>query len=216
MPSNICDSIDAKVKNFIWHEKPLGTRGWNLGRWDSIARPKCLGGLGVRRVRFNNLALLGKFIWDILSKPYKHWVQLLTSKYLGPSSVFDYSPYVGDSYTWKSIMKVVAALKDGFKYCVGRGQISFRYDRWLDGVLCEMVPYVNIRDIDMIVLDAGHWFFANLATILPNEMCAKITYSLIVPHSDLDDVMCWVATNSGICTAKMAILGYFNTIFPYY
>ena len=177
LPSNICDSIDAIVRNFIWRENPTGNHGWNLVKWDFVARPKRLGGLGVRRAKLSNIALLGKPIWDILSKPHKLWVQLLTSKCLGTSSVFECSPHAVDSYMWKSIMKVVVTLEDGFWYRVRCSQISFWYDRWLDdGALCKMVPYVNIQDVTLTVsnvLDAGHWSFSKLATTIPSKVCAK-------------------------------------------
>ena len=89
---------------------------------------------------------------------------------------------------------------------MGRGQISFWYDKWLeDGALCKMVLFVNIHDIYMSVsdvLDAGSLSFSKLATILPVEMCAKIISSPIVPHSKFDDVMCWAESSSGIYTAN--------------
>ena len=45
---SICDSLDATVRNFIWCDNPSGSRGWNMVKWDLVARPRRLGGLGVK------------------------------------------------------------------------------------------------------------------------------------------------------------------------
>ena len=90
-----------------------------------LTRPKKRGGLGIRRARWTNTALLGKIIWDMLSKPGKLWVQLLSSKYLRENSLLNARRKNGDSYIWRSITKAIQALEDGYKIRIGNGNISF-------------------------------------------------------------------------------------------
>ncbi|KAL6521130.1 hypothetical protein OROGR_017699 [Orobanche gracilis] len=85
IPQGVCNSLDSIVKNFIWKDRD--GRGINLVGWDRIARPKKLGGLGLRKARDQNVALLGKNVWQVLCDVDKPWVKLLKSTYY-PSSNF--------------------------------------------------------------------------------------------------------------------------------
>lgn len=41
-------------------------KGLHLVNWDTITRPRNLGGLGIHRTREANIALLSKRVWDVL------------------------------------------------------------------------------------------------------------------------------------------------------
>jgi hypothetical protein len=49
-------------------------------------------------------------------------------------------------------MKTFSYLRDGFVYRLGSGDVSLRYDRWIDeGLLAELNLVVHISDIDLRV-----------------------------------------------------------------
>jgi hypothetical protein len=48
--------------------------------WDSICSKKEVGGLGVRRIREFNLALLGKWCWWQVSESHGLWFRLLAAR----------------------------------------------------------------------------------------------------------------------------------------
>lgn len=107
------------------------------------------------------------------------WV--LSTKYLGSSSILCATPHLTDSFTWKSITKVVVALKDGFRFRVGKGHISFGMIVGLmKGYFAIWFPSsINIQDINMTISDvfiASNWCFEKLATILSNLIRGLITY----------------------------------------
>lgn len=77
LPSSICSKIDSSVRNFIW-----GGNSNHWVKWSKVTRTKQSGGLGLRKARACNVALLGKHIWDLSHNTNKLWVQLLSSKYL--------------------------------------------------------------------------------------------------------------------------------------
>lgn len=57
---------------------------------DSICSPKASGGLGFRRMRDFNLALLSKLAWSIATNKDLLWLQILKAKYLkGKSFIHD-------------------------------------------------------------------------------------------------------------------------------
>lgn len=51
--------------------------------WNTLCLPKDRGGLGFKRLRDMNLAMLSKLGWKILNRPDLLWVQIIMSKY-GP------------------------------------------------------------------------------------------------------------------------------------
>lgn len=63
-PQCVCDQLDRTVRNFIWRGDMH--RGMNMVNWDIVTKPKNLGSLGVRTTRDQNVALLGKLIWDLI------------------------------------------------------------------------------------------------------------------------------------------------------
>jgi hypothetical protein len=49
--------------------------------WDSVCLPKEEGGLGVRRMREFNVALLGKWCWRMLVDKNGLWYRVLKARY---------------------------------------------------------------------------------------------------------------------------------------
>ena len=50
-------------------------------KWDTVCLRKEEGGMGVRRLREFNLALLGKWWWRILHEPGNLWYRVLCARY---------------------------------------------------------------------------------------------------------------------------------------
>jgi len=49
--------------------------------WNTVCRGKEVGGLGVRRIREFNLALLGRWGWRLLTDSISLWIRVLASRY---------------------------------------------------------------------------------------------------------------------------------------
>ncbi|GMY29704.1 putative RNA-directed DNA polymerase [Fagus crenata] len=59
LPSKTCVELDKLNRNFLWGDSSAKKK-LHLIKWDSVSRPKEEGGLGIKRSRCRNKALLAK------------------------------------------------------------------------------------------------------------------------------------------------------------
>lgn len=132
LPEQTFKALDRICRICIWGEEAGGRKIHSIV-WDTICRPKTKGGLGLRRSKEFNKALLAKLLWRIHTENSSMWVLLLKSKYKMNSLVdLDLKPGNWASLIWKSI----CWSRDLFSVGVGRivmnGKMTrFWIDRWL-------------------------------------------------------------------------------------
>jgi hypothetical protein len=113
LPKSFCAELNMIFKNFWWGFSASKTRNLTLKAWDSICKPKELGGLGLRKMREVNLALISKLGWNLLNKSDLLWVSQLHYKYLSSTSFLSPSPHSSSSWLWKGIIKSTHFLLKG-------------------------------------------------------------------------------------------------------
>jgi hypothetical protein len=91
--NSCCKELDKTFKKIWWGFPSKKTRNLSLKAWDSICTPKALGGLGIRKMREVNLALISKLGWQLLNNSDTLWVSQLQGKYLNSSSFLSPSPF---------------------------------------------------------------------------------------------------------------------------
>nr|ABN08902.1 Putative non-LTR retroelement reverse transcriptase, related [Medicago truncatula] len=79
-PSCIISSIKYLLNNFFW-KGCEGHRKISWIGWSSVCLRKEYGGLGVRRLRELNIALLGKWCWRLLVEGDDLWCRVLVARY---------------------------------------------------------------------------------------------------------------------------------------
>jgi ribonuclease HI len=205
LPQSVCDDLDKSVRRFIW--KGTGDTGMHMVNWKKITQPRKFGGLGVRCARSQNVALLGKLIWEILQSPDKLWVSLFRDRYLQGKLPFN-TTVTGGSVIWNAVAKALHILKDGFTLKIGDGESSFWYESWVvKERLCTMVPFVAIQHTTLKINDVwhnGNWNLQILYTQLPTEVVNAIT--AIKPRivQNLPDVWVWKNSSTGVYSVKDA------------
>ena len=139
-----------------------------------LTTPKRYGGLGVRDARITNIALLGKLVWNMAVSSNKTWVRILEHKYLRNSSIFGCSDSKGVSYVWRSILKALNAIREGWAFKIYDGSSSFWHDDWVDqGPLCPVVSFVHISYSQLKVSDVwqgDNWNLGSLATWILSQL----------------------------------------------
>ncbi|KAK2440720.1 hypothetical protein QL285_012099 [Trifolium repens] len=79
-PSGTISSIESLMSNFFWGGCE-GSRKISWIDWKTICLRKEYRGLGVRRLRESNIALLGKWCWRMLVDRGGLWFRVLTARY---------------------------------------------------------------------------------------------------------------------------------------
>lgn len=85
LPKNLTNKMDASFRKFWWGSNSNGN-SFMPKYWDSICKPKNLGGIGFKKMYDHNKALISKLAWKVASNENCLWINLLSSKYLGIES----------------------------------------------------------------------------------------------------------------------------------
>ncbi|PKI71624.1 hypothetical protein CRG98_007947 [Punica granatum] len=73
LPASVNQDIDRMCRNFIWGHS-TDTRKVHLVRWDTITRPRAVGGLGLKRIEDYDTASLAKLGRGLLTRADDLWV----------------------------------------------------------------------------------------------------------------------------------------------
>jgi hypothetical protein len=104
-------------------------------KWDRLARPKALGGWGLKNIFIFSKALAAKACWRLFTTS-SLWTQVVTHKYINPDSVGDWICRADKSLSscsiiWKAVIKSFHVIGDGLAWKVGRGdQVHIGTDPW--------------------------------------------------------------------------------------
>ncbi|XP_058754722.1 uncharacterized protein LOC131627879 [Vicia villosa] len=171
-PKKVIKDINRIQSNFLWG----GTEDKKCIHWvswDSMCLPIEKGGLGIRRIEDFNSALLFKWKWRIVDKPYLLWYGVLKARY-GDNNLK--VAHVGTkekgeeakSYWWR----------DGGISCNG-GSTSFWHSNWTNrGPLKDSYPqlYRNsaLQDVSVALMGNGidgiwKWGDFGISRPIPNS-----------------------------------------------
>ena len=79
-PLIICPYIEKLQRNFLW-SGISGDSKLHLVKWAKVCKPMQVGGLGIRRLRSFNSALLGKWSWRYGLETDELWRRVIEAKY---------------------------------------------------------------------------------------------------------------------------------------
>ncbi|GLJ40125.1 hypothetical protein SUGI_0821990 [Cryptomeria japonica] len=125
--------LDGLLKSFIWEglweEKKIP-----LINWDTTCLLKVDGGIGLRKMNLQNLALGAKLAWKMYSNPQKGWCRLMSLKYLDshePERIFTLANSTGGSPIWKFIWESCRIITEHLSWNLGDSRKArFWRDSW--------------------------------------------------------------------------------------
>ncbi|XP_073355407.1 uncharacterized protein [Aegilops tauschii subsp. strangulata] len=179
-----------------------------------MTRPKKDGGMGFRDIYGFNLAMLARQAWRMLSTPDSLCARVLKARYFPNTSILDAIPHPGISYTWRSILKGVALLKEGLICRVGDGtSIKIWSDPWLnrEGLRTPKTPRgrcLLTRVCELVDPDTHQWDESLVRDIFIEDE-AKIILATPV-REDYDDFYAWFYDSKGQFSVKSAYKLYVN------
>ncbi|KAL4280566.1 hypothetical protein GQ457_03G000290 [Hibiscus cannabinus] len=140
LPSSVYKKLQSLMSNFLWGSSSE-KRKIHWMKWTDICCPKFLGGLGVIDPKFQNRALLGKWVWKFANEKDNLWQQIIRCKYnYSVNSLLPIDPGQRRmSMLWNGVIKSFFkddaggnVMRNNFMLQVGDGQsISFWSDIWL-------------------------------------------------------------------------------------
>ena len=79
VPKFFCENLDAVTRRFWWNPKTPSGRFLAWKSWDALCLPKKDGGLGFRKNKNFNKALLAKLAWMVVSNRNSICMKLVRS-----------------------------------------------------------------------------------------------------------------------------------------
>ena len=131
LPKSLCEDLTSMIRNFWWGQR-IDKRKIAWMSWEKLCAPKSCGGMGFKKLKEFNLALLAKQGWR-LQQGYDSLVyKLLKAKYF-PTIEFSQAILgTNPSFTWRSIMVAQPLIKYGLRWRLGNGErIRILGDKWL-------------------------------------------------------------------------------------
>ena len=207
IPSKFADSIDKVLRNFLW----TGTEDKKrlpLIAWDMVCKSVKEGGLGIRKIRSLNKALLAKQGWRVFHEN-KEWSIIWKHKYLlNSASLPDLisTPDISHpSAIWGAVQETKKILGEGCTWKIGNGlKVRFWEDSWLkDLPLIE--EFQDLSHIDLCKQRFGsrvcdYWqnnSWVNLKDISQSFNHIQLSLNAVSLYPTLEDEIIWHAEPSG-------------------
>jgi hypothetical protein len=126
LPKGVLSRLDFFRSRFFW-QGDSENKKYRLAKWSVVCRPKDQGGLGIQDLEVKNTALLGKWLFRLLTED-RVWQTLLRQKYVGSKALSQVLWKPGDLHFWAGLMatkKHFAAMENfrlrmGLRYIFGR------------------------------------------------------------------------------------------------
>jgi hypothetical protein len=85
LPKGVLHKLDYYRSRFFWQGDNEKNK-FRLAKWSIVCYPKDQGGLGVHDLEVKNTALLGKWLFELLTKE-RTWQTVLKRKYIGQKAL---------------------------------------------------------------------------------------------------------------------------------
>ena len=211
IPINVCNKLDSLSRRFWWRPKNSEGQFLALTAWDNLCKPKCKGGLGFKRAKMINNALLAKLVWLVATKRDSLCILILRAKYKVRDDWLTKDPAKVASLVWKAIEGVNDIIVKGACYLIGDGSsINVWLDPWIPWIqgfipkpaqpAFAETPIV----VSMLINSTTHCWIENQVCYLFEAEDAKAILSISLAANRKENKLIWVPNAKGVFTTKSA------------
>lgn len=143
LPSQTSMNMERLMTKFWWRAYVKKDRSISWMSWDRMCKRKLQGGMGFRKLKDFNIALVGKQGWRLLTNENSLVSRMYKARYYPNNSFLTATVGKNPSYVWRSIMEAQVLLKKGAVRRIGSGMsVSIQDDPWLPD---SNDPYIRTR-----------------------------------------------------------------------
>lgn len=118
-PMSMIKEIECIMNGFWWGCEGEGRKGIRWKAWEHLCAPKSWGGMGFRRLREFNLAMLSKQAWRLLHNHSSLVARVFKAKYYPHCSFLDAKCGSNPSFIWKSVLESQDIIRNNSRWRVG-------------------------------------------------------------------------------------------------
>lgn len=198
-----CDSI---VANFFWGNHQNNNTPHMLS-WDKICLPKHLGGLGIRKFKDFNSALLGRQAGRIINSPNSILSKIYRAKDCVDENNLLFKATSQPFPLARNICKQINLIVRDCKWRVGNGQsIQVGNNLWFK----PLTPNPQIRTVSDLMNASQGWNF-NLLNEMFNSNDTRDIMKIHISHTNRPDSIVWTKDTKGSFSVKAAYRDLINT-----
>ncbi|XP_050222570.1 uncharacterized protein LOC126672659 [Mercurialis annua] len=210
LPLTVIREVERICRNFLWKGKTESSKG-NMVAWDEVCKKKCEGGLGVKNMILWNRTAIMKHVWELVAVKKSLWANWVIKNKLRLMSYWGITKPLIASWSWRNMVKIRDEMKQCFEYTLGKGDLSFWFDPWVNGKsISDLYPSISIEDSDIArnakvkdLWKRGGWCIPDPFDEHTEEAWNMIRENFYV-QEDCDDCIRWNPNRSGIFTIKSA------------
>ncbi|XP_031111845.1 uncharacterized protein LOC116015819 [Ipomoea triloba] len=206
LPRNICDNLERLMNRFWWESGGTTSKGVSWLSWSRLCLPKCLGGMGFKKLHEFNLSLLAKQGWRLLIYPNSLVSRILKARYYPSSDFVDAQIGSNSSYIWRSILAGKALLREGVVRRVGDGKDTKIWGwPWLADSSTPMLhtPVAEeLKDacVSGLLNESGAWDSEVVKDLFLDSDVNRILSTLVAPH--IEDTWRWKGDIRGMYSVR--------------
>ncbi|KAK9095318.1 hypothetical protein Scep_026787 [Stephania cephalantha] len=132
IPKGVAKKVEGMMKRFLWSTMGDGKPSY-LVAWNTVTKPKELGGTGIEDLKRTNKAFAMKWLWRLQNEPEALWAKIIKSRFGTDCNQWDSrNAYRASTRSpWKFISSCMDEFRQGMKLEVGNGKhIKFWEDVW--------------------------------------------------------------------------------------
>ncbi|KAL0416249.1 UNVERIFIED_CONTAM: hypothetical protein Slati_3456800 [Sesamum latifolium] len=114
MPDSFLKELESTMADFFWQGGEVSKIHWKA--WPKLCKSRLEGGLGFRRLKEHNVALLAKQAWRISLNPGNMLHNVIGDKYFPESTFMEARLSARPSFTWRSVWSARDLLVEKFSF----------------------------------------------------------------------------------------------------